>query len=84
MAVRQSFDGPGPLDAAATVVIGQAPVAVVARVLARRDVIAYPLVFRAAAYLTRRDGPIHAGAFAFRAHASLAEVLAVLRQTPSS
>ena len=79
MAVRESYDGPGPLAADRAVVIPPAPVAVVAATLGRQNVIAEPLVFRAAAFLTRGQGPIRAGEFLFRAHASLREVLGVLR-----
>lgn len=79
MAVRQSYEAPGPLGISRAVVIPSAPVAAVAAVLLRNDVIGHPLLFRAAAYLTRRNGPIHAGEFLFPAHGSLHEVLDVLR-----
>ncbi len=36
-------------------------------------------MFRAAVWLTRGDGPLHAAEFAFPAHASISQVLAILR-----
>jgi UPF0755 protein len=42
-------------------------------------VISHPLVFRAAVWLTRRDGPVRAGEFLIPARASLHQVLDVLR-----
>ena len=79
MAVRQSYEAPGPLGAGRAVVIPSAPVAAVAAVLRADGVISSPLVFRAAAYLTRREGPIRAGEFLFPARGSLHDVLDVLR-----
>ncbi len=79
MAARESYDGPGPLTADRAIVIPPASVAQVAQTLSRQGVIQYPIVFRATAFLTRGQGPIRAGEFRFRAHASLREVLGVLR-----
>ncbi len=79
MAVRQSYEAPGPLGAARAVVIPSAPVGAVAAVLRANGMISSPLVFRAAAYLTRREGPIRAGEFLFPARGSLHDVLDVLR-----
>jgi len=51
----------------------------VAQTLQEENVIAAPLAFRLAALATVRDGPLHAAELAFPAHASLREVLAILR-----
>ena len=55
---------------------GEARVAVS---LADALVVARPLPFRIAAFLTSGEGALHAGEFAFPAHASLRTVLTVLR-----
>lgn len=47
--------------------------------LAEARVIEYPLIFRAAAWATRGDGPLRAGEYLFPAHASLRQVLNILR-----
>ncbi len=51
----------------------------IADVLASDGAILQTRVFRAAALLTRGDGPLRAGEFAFPAHASVRQVLAILR-----
>ncbi len=79
MAMRQNFYGPGPLAASRDVVIPRAPVAALAALLRQEGVIAYPLMFRAAAYVTRGRGPLRAGEYLVPAHASLADVLNILR-----
>jgi len=61
------------------VVIPRGAPAHVAKVLQDAGVIRRPLLFRAAALATRAQGPLHAAELAFPAHASLAEVFAVLR-----
>jgi len=50
-----------------------------AAALASRGVLSRPLVFRLAVWLTRADGTLHAAEFAFPPHASLRQVLAILR-----
>ncbi len=52
----------------------------VADALAAAGAISSPFAFWLAAELTSRAGPLHAGEFAFLEHASLREVLGVLRQ----
>ncbi len=79
MAVRQSFYGPGPLAATGAVVAPRGGTASVADALVSDGVVGNAMVFRAAAWATRGEGRIHAGEFLIRAHASLAEVLDVLR-----
>ncbi len=78
LAIR-AYDAPGPLPAVREVVVPRAPTAGLARFLAQQGLVASPLSFRVAAALTQRRGPLHAAEFAFPAHASLRETLAVLR-----
>ena len=79
LAVRQSYDGPGAGEADSTVVIPPGSVSQVGQRLAEARVIEYPLIFRAAAWATRGDGPLRAGEYLFPAHASLRQVLNILR-----
>lgn len=79
MAVEQSFYAPGPLKTSAALVIPPGCTAYAAKVLERDGAITYPLVFRAAAWVTRKQGPIHAGEFFIPARSSLAEILRILR-----
>jgi UPF0755 protein len=79
MAVQQSYNGPGALKNSQDIVVPQGRTEVVAKALVHAGVIDYPLVFRVAAYLTRHQGPIHAGEFLFPAHASLRDILHILR-----
>ena len=73
------YGRPGPLGMADDVVVPHGSTAAVGAALAADGVIGDALAFRAAAFLTRGDGPLHAAEFAFPAHASLRRVLAVLR-----
>ncbi|HEX2942331.1 MAG TPA: endolytic transglycosylase MltG [Rhodopila sp.] len=50
-----------------------------AQVLASDGIITQPELFRATAWISRHDGALRAAEFMFPAHASLAQVLAVLR-----
>ena len=70
---------PGPLPEARALVVPRGGEARVALALADALVVARPLPFRIAAFFTRREGALHAGEFAFPAHASLRTVLTVLR-----
>ncbi len=79
MAVHQSYDGPGAGLADATLVIPPGGDAEVAQTLTKAGVIEYPLIFRAAAWFTRSDGPLRAGEYLFPAHASLRRILDILR-----
>jgi UPF0755 protein len=79
MAVHESFYAPGPLPATAAVVIPPGGSAEVAAALQKDGAIAHPLVFRAAAWLTRKDGPLHAGEYLVPARSSLADILHILR-----
>ncbi len=73
------YVAPGPLDATRAVMIPHAGLAEIAATLDSAGVIASPRALRLAAALTESAGPLHAGELAFPAHASLREVLSVLR-----
>ena len=79
MAVGQSFNGPGPLQTSADLVIPPGGIAATGAVLSRAGAIRHPLIFRIAVFLTRADGPLHAGEFLIPARASLADILGILR-----
>ncbi len=79
MAVNGTYAAPSDVSAPASVIIPQGGTAAAAEALAKAGVIEYPLIFRAAAFFTRKDGPLHAGEFLFPARASLAQILAILR-----
>ena len=79
---EESYNGPGPLPHTAAIVVPAGGTGEVARVLAAEHVIRHRLVFEAAVWLTRGAGPIRAGEFRIRAHASLHEVLHTLRHAP--
>ncbi len=71
---------PGPLAEARAVVVPRGGVTQLATALAADGVVQpQPLVFRAAVWLTRGAGPLRAAEFLFPAHASVNEVLAILR-----
>lgn len=76
---RDRWQRPGPLAEPRSVLIPRGTPSQVAEALLAAGVIAEPRVFRLAAAVTVRDGPLHAAELAFPARASLAEVLAVLR-----
>jgi len=78
LALRR-FDAPGPLQAARGVVVPHGGLDQVAAVLAEGGVVAHPLELRLAAIATRGEGALHAGELDFPAHASLRQVLLVLR-----
>jgi UPF0755 protein len=70
---------PGPLDEARTIVVPHGSTAELADTLATEGVIREKIVFRAAVWLTRSEGTLHAAEFAVPAHASINQVLAILR-----
>jgi UPF0755 protein len=78
-AVQQSYNGPGALTQTRTVVIPPGGIATVAVTLQQAGVIKYTLVFEAAAWLTRGQGQLRRGEFAFVAHGSLRRILHTLR-----
>ncbi len=79
MAVDETFDAPSDRAQAADVVVPAGSTAEVARALVVDGVISHALVFRAAVWATRGQGPIHAGEFLFPARASLRDILGILR-----
>ena len=83
---RALYQRPGPLPHAQAIVVPHGPVSLAAAVLQQAGALpsgqAASGVFRLAARLTRGDGPIRAGEFAFPAHASLRAMLRVLRTSP--
>jgi UPF0755 protein len=80
LAWRHLLDDPGPLEQTRDVVVPHGSLAEVADTLTASGVIgAEPWRFRLAGTVTRKAGEVHAGEFAFPAHASLRTVLAVLR-----
>jgi UPF0755 protein len=70
---------PGPLAEERAVVIPRGGIRDIAALLEREGVVRDADIFALAALLTRGQGPLRAGEFAFPAGASLFEVLAVLR-----
>ena len=76
---QRVLEAPGPLPQATNLVVPRGGAEQVIEVLADAQVVARPWPFRLAALLTRAEGALHAGEFAFPAHASLRTVLTVLR-----
>ena len=76
----RDYGAPGPLAAPAQLAVPRGGTEAIAALLAERQVIASPWRFALAAWLTRHDGPLRAGEFVFPAHASLRDVLGVLRE----
>ncbi len=70
---------PGPLAAARAIVVPRGGTARLAETLASDGVIDQPGLFRVAAWMTRGHGVLRAAEFAFPAHASIGQVLAILR-----
>lgn len=77
--MSQSYDGPGAGRQDKIVVIPPGGVRQVAQTLDHAGIIQYPLIFRAAAWWTRHDGPLRTGEYLFPAHASLQRILEILR-----
>ena len=74
-----AYDARGPLAEATAVVVPRGSLDQIGEVLATEGVIGNTTALEAAAVVTRRQGPVHAGEFLFPAGASLRQVLAVLR-----
>ena len=75
----RTYDAPGPLMEGRAIVVPRGGLDELAEALEREGVVAGTLPLRAAALLTRGEGALRAGELEFPAHASLREVLAVLR-----
>jgi UPF0755 protein len=73
------IDRPGPLPATEDIVVPHGTTTGLAQVLRDDGVVGTPLLFKAAAWVTIRQGPLRAAEFAFPAHASIGQVLAILR-----
>ncbi|EFH13273.1 endolytic transglycosylase MltG [Teichococcus cervicalis] len=76
---RGQYLDPGPLAEATPIVIARGGTEQIGQTLAARGVLADVRVFPIAVWLTREEGPLRAGEYLFPAHASLREVLSVLR-----
>ena len=70
---------PGPLPTAENVVVPRGDTEAVAQVLQHNGVVRHAWMVRAAAAASAWQGRLHFGEFAFPAHASLRQVLAILR-----
>jgi len=70
---------PGPLPAAKAILVPKGGTTVVARALIDQGAVGSIWQFRVAAWVTARAGPLHAAELAFPAHASLSQVLQILR-----
>jgi len=79
MAAHESYIAPGAGQTNADIVIPAGGSAAAAEALAKAGVIRHKLIFRLAAYFTRGDGVLHAGEFIFPAHASIKDILNILR-----
>jgi UPF0755 protein len=77
--VMQSWLGPGPATGQIVLVVPHGETRRVGQALRDAGLIDSVLAFRIAERLTESDGALHAGEFAFPAHASLRDVLGVLR-----
>jgi UPF0755 protein len=76
---RAQEAAPGPLPEARAVVVPHGSIGALAVALHDMGVIDSSLRFRVAAWLSRGDGALRAAEFVFPAHASLRQVLVVLR-----
>jgi UPF0755 protein len=77
--MREAYTSPGAGQSNTDVVIPAGGSVATANALTTAGVIRHKLVFRAAAWLTRHDGVLHAGEFIFPAHASIRDILNILR-----
>jgi UPF0755 protein len=77
--IRYRLSGPGPLPQARDIVVPRGGIGMVADILVQEGAIADPMLFRLLAMITHKDGEIRAAEFAFPAHASLRDVLHILR-----
>lgn len=79
MAIHQIYRGPGAGDVSRIVIIPPGDTHQVGQTLAQAGVIEHTLAFRAAAWWTQHNGPLRAGEYLFPAHASLRQILGILR-----
>jgi UPF0755 protein len=76
---RMALTQPGPLPASKAIVVPRGSSEALADALVSENIIDRPMLFRAAALLSRDQRPLRAAEFAFPAHASLTEILTILR-----
>ncbi|MBP0491647.1 endolytic transglycosylase MltG [Roseomonas indoligenes] len=76
---RQVYESPGPLAEARNLVVPRGGTEAIGAALQGAGVVSDARAFLAAATVTRGEGPLRAGEFAFPARASLRDVLEVLR-----
>ncbi|HEY0185660.1 MAG TPA: endolytic transglycosylase MltG [Rhodopila sp.] len=76
---RRILDQPGMLPEPRAIVVPRSGTAQLAAALASDGLLEQPILFRAAAWLTRGEGSLRAAEFAFPAHASIRQVLTILR-----
>ncbi len=76
---RSTYYGPGPLETSRAVLVPRGSLAQVGEVLEQAGVVNSALAFKIVAFATSMNGKLHAGELAFLEHASLREVLRVLR-----
>lgn len=77
---KRSYEAPGPLAAPVNHLVPRGGVEAIAASLLQAGIIADGRAFALAAWVTRGQGPLRAAEFGFPAGASLADVLAVLRE----
>jgi UPF0755 protein len=79
MGANEVLQAPSDRGESMDVVVPAGTTAEVARALSAAGVIDDPLVFRAAVFFTRKQGPIRAGEYLFPARASLQDIMRILR-----
>jgi len=79
MGAHELLQAPSDRGEALDVAVPAGTTAEVARALTAAGVIDDPLVFRAAVFFTRKQGPIRAGEYLFPARASLQQIMEILR-----
>ncbi len=82
MAINETYFAPGPLLTTRAIIIPPAGTATAAEILHQDHAITTPLAFRAAAWATRKQGPIRAGEYLIPARSSIAQILQILRFAP--
>jgi UPF0755 protein len=82
MAINETYTAPGPLPTTRAIIIPPAGTATAAKLLHQNHAITTPLAFRAAAWATRKQGPIRAGEYTIPARSSIAQILQILRFAP--
>jgi UPF0755 protein len=77
--LRAQWDKPGPLQEAKDVTVPHGGTSVAATALKQAGVVESATAFEALSYVTFYDGNLHAAEFNFPAHATIADVLDILR-----